>query len=508
MGAAVLTLPRLDFTLVAGQRFGGVRVWAYFMTKRILLDISTLARATGHADGIVRTLRELARFAAANRPEVRFVYYDLEVDTPRMIDAKWVRSIIDGVAKIDMSYFPDRFAKKQRFRERLPKPLKRLFLWMQRPRRQAYLKLEALQLKGSRLGPWAARVQRLLLNEKCRRELTMPDGRLRRLVPHELAIQSPPKMTKDDTLIFAGADWAATYQQLTLPDSQDNPRVAVLCYDIIPLLFPHFFPEQLTKAFSTCFREVFPRADLVVFTAKQIIADAETYCASEGLELKKSGLVYLGSDFHVQYRIGSERLPDGLVPGRYALFIGTIEPRKGHRLLFEVWKRLLADGIPQQNDFKLVFVGRKGWLVDELVDEIDAHESAGVSLFRLSNVDDATLQQIYAQAAFCLFPSLYEGFGLPVIEAFRYGKAVISSNKGALLETVGGFSPCLDPLDDGAWYEMMKIWIEDPAARSGFEEAIRSNFKPRSWKDVAANFFDLIDRELIASAKLTSSAKI
>lgn len=477
------------------------------MTKRILLDISTLARATGHADGIVRTLRELARFAAANRPEVCFVLYDLEVDTPRLIDTKWVQSIIDGVAKIDMSYFPDRFSPKRRFRERLPKPLKRLFLWIQRPRRQAYLKLEAMQLSDSRFAPLAARLQRLLLNDKYRRELMLPDGRLRKLVPHELAITNPPKMTEDDTLILAGSDWLATYQQLAVADGQSSPRIAVLCYDIIPLLFPHFFLEQTTTAFRACFHQVFPRADLVIFTAKQIIADAEAYCANEGLQLKKSGLVYLGSDFHVMHRIGSERLPDGLVPGRYALFVSTIEPRKGHRLLFEVWKRLLAAGVPQQRDFKLVFVGRKGWLVDELVDEIDAHESAGVSLLRLSNIDDATLQQIYAQAAFCLFPSLYEGFGLPVIEAFRYGKAVIASNKGALLETVGGFSPCLDPLDENAWYETMKVWIENPAARSGFEEAIRSGFRPRSWKDVAENFYGLIDQELTAPSRLASSAK-
>lgn len=467
------------------------------MTKRLLLDITTLARASGHADGIVRTLRELARFAAVHRPEVLFVLYDLSIGAPRLVKDELVSQVINGITKIDLSYFPDRLSPKQRFRERLPGPLKRIFLWIQRPRRQAYLKLERLRLRGGRLARVAERILPKLLNAKYRRELELPDGTIRRLLPHDLALDDPPGLTADDTLILAGSDWLAMYQQFALTRADERPRTVVLCYDIIPLLFPQFFPPKNTAAFRACFHEVFPRADLVIFTAKQIVADAEEYCAREGLTLKKSGLVYLGADFDpIQQPAAPALLPAGLSPGRYALFVSTLEPRKGHRLLFDVWKRLLAAGIPQQHDFKLVFVGRRGWLVDDLIAELDAHESVGTSLLRLSNIDDAVLQQLYAQSAFCLYPSLYEGFGLPVIEAFRYGKAVIASNGGALLETVGGFSPSLDPRDADAWYDTMKTWIENPGSRAGFENAIRSNFRPRNWTDVASNFYELIDREL------------
>lgn len=469
------------------------------MTKRLLLDITTLARASGHADGIVRTLRELARFAAANRPEVLFILYDLDIDAPRLVNLRWVHNVIEGTAKIDMSYFPDRFAKRQRFRERLPKPLKRLFLWIQRPRRQAYLLLERLRLGGGALAYFAERMLPKLLNAKYRRELELPNGSVRRLLPHDLALDDPPVLTRDDTLILAGSDWLAMYQQFAAAGGGARPRTVVLCYDIIPLLFPQFFSENNASAFRACFHEVFPHADLVIFTAKQIVADAEAYCAQQGLTLKKSGLVYLGAKFDPVQQSAAP-LPSGLSSGRYALFVSTIEPRKGHRLLFEIWKKLLAAGVPQRHDFKLVFVGRRGWLVDDLIAELEAHDSVGDTLLMLSNVDDATLQRLYSQSAFCLYPSLYEGFGLPVIEAFRYGKAVIASNGGALLETVGGFSPSLDPLDEIAWYETMKTWIEDPSVRAGFEDAIRTRFKPRNWDEVAKDFYDLIDRELAGSA--------
>lgn len=480
----------------------------FIVTKRILLDITTLARASGHADGIVRTLRELARFAAANRPDVLFVLYDLGIDAPRLVKSEWVSQVINGATKIDLSYFPDRFSPKQRLRERLPEPLKRVLLWIQRPRRQAYLKLERWRLRGGTLARIAERILPVLLNAKYRRELELPDGTMRRLLPYDLVLDEPPALTGSDVLILAGSDWLAMYQQLATAQEGARPHTVVLCYDIIPLLFPQFFPPTNTAAFRACFHEVFPRADLVIFTAKQIVADAQAYCAREGLALKKSGLVYLGADFDPIQQPAETTLPAGLKSGHYALFVSTLEPRKGHRLLFEVWKRLLAAGIPQQHDFKLVFVGRRGWLVDELVAELDAHESAGTSLLRLSNIDDAALQQLYAHSAFCLYPSLYEGFGLPVIEAFRYGKAVIASNGGALLETAGGFSPSLDPRDEDVWYDTMKNWIENPALRAGFENAIRSDFKPRNWNDVAGSFYELIDRELAESGELKRAGSV
>lgn len=463
------------------------------MARRILLDITTLARASGHADGIVRTLRELARFAAVHLPDIAFVLYDLDVNAPRFLKPSAARLLIDGSAKIDLSYFADPFSPNKRFRERLPAPLKRVFLWIQRPRRQAYLALERLRIKGGRAARFAERVQPLLLNEKYTRELAMPGGGIKRLLPHDAVWGDPLVLSGDDIIILAGSDWLAMYRQLAESSAAGRPRTVVLCYDIIPLLFPQFFLQQTRDAFRSCFHEVFPHADLIIFTAKRIMADAHAYCTERGMKLGDTDIVYLGANVEPVQQAPVAELPAGLTAGRYALFVSTLEPRKGHRLLLNVWRRLLAEGIPQKFDFKLVFVGRKGWLVDDLIDDLAAHTRSDPSLILLSNADDATLHQLYRQAAFCLYPSRYEGFGLPVIEAFRYGKAVIASNAGALLETVGGFSPCLDPLDENAWYDKMKLWIENPDARKTFESAIRNDFRGRDWQDVAKDFYRLID---------------
>jgi glycosyltransferase involved in cell wall biosynthesis len=185
-------------------------------------------------------------------------------------------------------------------------------------------------------------------------------------------------------------------------------------------------------------------------------------------------------------------LPSNLIDGRYALLVSTIEPRKGHGMLYRVWRRLLDDGVPQAHDFKMVFVGRNGWLVDDLVAQIEADSSVRGNLLIMSQVEDGLLSRLYDGAAFCVYPSLYEGFGLPVVEAFTRGKAVISSNGGALAEVAEGFSPCLDPTDENAWYTTVSEWITNPGARTPYEYAIRTRFRSRTWEECAAQIFGVV----------------
>ena len=173
------------------------------------------------------------------------------------------------------------------------------------------------------------------------------------------------------------------------------------------------------------------------------------------------------------------------------LFVSTIEPRKGHGMLIRVWRRL-SRPMPQRHGFKLVFVGRPGWMVDDVLREIDAMRGSAGTLVHLADVSDSALAAIYRACAFCAYPSRYEGFGLPIVEAFSYGKAVIASTGGAIPETVNGLSPCLDPADEDAWYGEIKRWIEDPQARAPCEARIRQSFAHPDWRHAAAQFFDAV----------------
>jgi glycosyltransferase involved in cell wall biosynthesis len=137
----------------------------------------------------------------------------------------------------------------------------------------------------------------------------------------------------------------------------------------------------------------------------------------------------------------------------------------------------------------LVFVGRLGWMVDDLLADIRSDPQTARQILMIDNVDDELLGRLYQGAAFCVYPSMYEGYGLPVVEAFSHGKAVLVSTGGALPETARGFSPCLDPSDEQAWYTAMKQWIETPQVREPYEQEIRVRFRHPTWSEAAATFF-------------------
>lgn len=115
------------------------------------------------------------------------------------------------------------------------------------------------------------------------------------------------------------------------------------------------------------------------------------------------------------------------------------------------------------------------------------------TVLHLSAVGDAVLRAVPG-GAFCLYPSAYEGFGLPIIEAFAHGKAVLASDGGAVPETVGDLSPCLPAGDVGAWEAALAAWIADPAARAPWEARIAAGFAHPDWDGAADAILDAVTR--------------
>src|SRR5206468_3666342 len=132
-------------------------------------------------------------------------------------------------------------------------------------------------------------------------------------------------------------------------------------------------------------------------------------------------------------------------------------------------------------NFRLVFVGRLGWKMEALHQALRQDARLAGSLVLLEDVSDAGLDALYRGAAFCVFPSLYEGYGLPAVEAFAHGKALLASDGGALPEVVGELSPILPARDEAAWEAALAGWIADPGARAPYEAAIRERFTHPTW---------------------------
>jgi glycosyltransferase involved in cell wall biosynthesis len=160
----------------------------------------------------------------------------------------------------------------------------------------------------------------------------------------------------------------------------------------------------------------------------------------------------------------AQALPGGLVPGRYLLVCGTVEPRKNLVRLAEAYRR---SGVT----LPLVVAGPDGWAAAEL----DALLAATPGAIRLPYLDRSAVHALLGHARALLMPSLAEGFGLPVAEAMALGTPVLTSNRGALAETAGGAALTASPEDLAALVQAITRLATDDALCTGLAEAGRRN---------------------------------
>jgi glycosyltransferase involved in cell wall biosynthesis len=460
---------------------------------RLVFDLTTTALWSGPPVGIVRVEGEFGRWALAHIDEIVPAFFDPQTRCFRHLSPAMAASLIAQEVALDTLSFVSPARRGKRKTDRIPAAIQPLAMWVLQFRRTLLRALERLRLQtaNGRIASLADRVQRGVMNDKYRAIMVRADGSRRVYLPIERAVGPPVNLSARDTLVCAGAGWAHNdIAAIVERKRKVGFRFVMLCFDIIPVMFPHYYKSGDVEAHRDYCRRAFPAADLVIFNSRTVEADVLAYCRAAGLALGATAVCPLGADAPLQ--AAAKRLPAGIERGRYALLVSTIEPRKGHRLIYDAWVKLLEAGIPQRSRFKLVFAGRKGWMVDDLMRDLRSDPRIAGTIEIFTDADDATVSTLYRNAAFCLYPSRYEGYGLPAVEALRYGKAVLASTGGAVPEVVAGFSPCLDPTDVDAWRLMLDAWIRDPAARAIYETRIRTSFRHPDWDESAKTFFALV----------------
>lgn len=163
----------------------------------------------------------------------------------------------------------------------------------------------------------------------------------------------------------------------------------------------------------------------------------------------------------------------------YLLSVGTLEPRKNLRRLLDAYAAL-PDGVRRRHP--LLLVGGDGWKVDQ--EELLCRAELS-TVRRLGVVSDAELAALYARAALFVYPSLAEGFGLPVLEAMSCGAPVAASAIPVHAEVTEGAARLVDPLDVDALRDALQELLDDPAARRRLADAGRERARAFSWERAA-----------------------
>jgi glycosyltransferase involved in cell wall biosynthesis len=172
------------------------------------------------------------------------------------------------------------------------------------------------------------------------------------------------------------------------------------------------------------------------------------------------------------------------IQGEYILSVGTIHPRKNYQGLIRAFQCL-----PRK--YALVIVGKKGWLFQEILANVQGLNLGGRVKF-IDYVPAADLPALYSGARLCAFPSLYDGFGFPVLEAQACGTPVVCSNTSSLPEVAGDGAEFFDPRDAEAMTYALTRVSEDDARRKELIEGGRVNLRRFSWSHAAREILDII----------------
>lgn len=255
-------------------------------------------------------------------------------------------------------------------------------------------------------------------------------------------------------------------------------------YDLLPVLFPEWWTPAQQRRYRAWFEWSGRHASLLLCCSESTRRDATDFFASARIDVGPIETLLLGDELPRALAARREEAEPFDAERPFVLYVSTLEVRKNHRMLFQVWRRLIekhgAERIPD-----LVFVGRRGWLIDDFVTELERSHFLDGKIVWKDHVDDAELARLYAICLFTVYPSFYEGWGLPVAEGMAFGRWCIASGTSSLPEVGGDLAAYCDPFDVPGATAAIERPILDPDFLADRTRAVRDRFTPRSWRTSA-----------------------
>ncbi len=231
----------------------------------------------------------------------------------------------------------------------------------------------------------------------------------------------------------------------------------VMVYDLLPILYPELTTAQeFVNNFRGWHDMVFQQATDVICISRYTADTVHEYCREQGFQRKTPLRIHsfhLGADIVEKTGEARQDLQDFVKEGITFLMVGTVEPRKGHHIAVEAFRKVLSHA-----DARLLILGHDGWKNDEIKDRI-ASPALKNCVKWVDDASDAELQWAYRHASALIAASKDEGFGLPLVEAAYFGLPIICSDIPVFREVTQGYADYFKSMDPDALAEAVERWL-------------------------------------------------
>ena len=289
-----------------------------------------------------------------------------------------------------------------------------------------------------------------------------------------------------DLVLVLGGIWHGSFAaDMAKAKKLQHFLLVHVVHDMIPWRVPAYVVEDLPAVFSSYKDVIFRIADGLVINSKNSKRDAEAFMKDRGITPPPSIIFRLADEAQSAKPVRRPGVPNK----GFLLSVGTIEGRKNHMLLYYVYKQALREGITLP---PLVIAGRNGWLTDDFRYMV-THDPDVRGLITIHNgVTNSELTWLYQHCRFTIWPSFYEGWGMPVAESLAHGKLCLTSDTSSMSEIAPGLTDSFSPYDSHECLEKIVTYL-DPKTLAIRERAIKAGFKTTTWRAMYIQIRSFID---------------
>lgn len=293
-----------------------------------------------------------------------------------------------------------------------------------------------------------------------------------------------------DYFISIGCDWDNPQRnKLIKVIKEKGVIVCQMIHDLIPIVFKQWVNEKTSQVVNDWIQETILSSTILLanseFTKDEIIK----YCINKNLSHRPIIPIRLGDE--LDFDIKTVKVPKFIPKSSFFLFVSSIDPRKNHKLLYDALRIMHRD---KNGDIPTILcIGKVQFLSDDFMYEVKNDPILKDHLKFLSNIDDLELNWYYSNCMATLYPSHFEGWGLPVAESLARGKACMASNIPTVKEISNDLVILFDPLDPKQLASLVLKAVVEPSWISEYENRIQNNYLPTTWKQSAANLLKGIE---------------